>query len=141
LLGPVAVIPEEFPGTACRLVDVETDADVMRTAADLARELGHPAQTRFAALRAGRRWLPHFEPLALPAPAADTQPFKDGGTYLITGGLGGLGLALAEHLATTARAALVLTGRRSLPPEETWTARARAADSAIGTPLPSSPPR
>ncbi len=136
LLGPVAVIPEEFPGTACRLVDVDAGADVTRTAADLARELGHPAQARFTALRAGRRWLPHFVPLALPAPPAGAQPFKDGGTYLITGGLGGLGLALAEHLATTARAALVLTGRRSLPPEETWTARARAAEGAIGTPLP-----
>ena len=38
-----------------------------------------------------------------------------GERYLITGGLGGLGLALAEHLARRFQAKLVLTSRRGLP--------------------------
>ncbi len=42
------------------------------------------------------------------------------GTYLLTGGLGGVGLALARHLAGHARARLVLLGRSSLPPREAW---------------------
>ena len=47
---------------------------------------------------------------------------KQGGAYLITGGLGGIGLALAAWLAKAASARLLLTGRRSLPPRQTWDA-------------------
>ncbi len=39
---------------------------------------------------------------------------KQGGTYLITGGCGGLGLIIATHLAKTYKAQLALTGRSPL---------------------------
>ncbi|HEY8460563.1 MAG TPA: type I polyketide synthase, partial [Blastocatellia bacterium] len=49
-----------------------------------------------------------------PAPVA----FKDSGVYLITGGLGGLGLLFArEILSQTREARVVLTGRSALSPE------------------------
>ena len=45
--------------------------------------------------------------------------FKDGGVYLITGGLGGLGLLFTrEILARTSQARVVLTGRSALTPEK-----------------------
>ena len=47
-------------------------------------------------------------------------PLKKGGSYLITGGLGGIGLALAAWLAQVASARLLLTSRRSLPPRDAW---------------------
>ena len=40
---------------------------------------------------------------------------------LITGGLGGIGLASAEHLAREFGARLVLMSRSALPPRESWT--------------------
>ncbi|WP_034485759.1 type I polyketide synthase [Actinomadura oligospora] len=43
------------------------------------------------------------------------------GTYLITGGLGTLGLEVARWLADRGARRLVLVGRRSLPPRDTWT--------------------
>lgn len=42
------------------------------------------------------------------------------GTYLITGGLGVLGLATAEFLAENGARRLVLLSRRPLPPRATW---------------------
>ncbi|HEX8185946.1 MAG TPA: SDR family NAD(P)-dependent oxidoreductase, partial [Blastocatellia bacterium] len=42
------------------------------------------------------------------------------GVYLITGGLGSMGLAFARYLAEQARARLILTGRAGLPPREEW---------------------
>jgi|GEM_PF-516325 len=45
---------------------------------------------------------------------------REGGVYLITGGLGGIGLVLAEHLAKTVRAKLILVGRSALPAKEEW---------------------
>ncbi|MCX5214355.1 SDR family NAD(P)-dependent oxidoreductase [Kitasatospora sp. NBC_00240] len=47
-------------------------------------------------------------------PGAGRDLLEQRGTYLITGGLGGLGLLLAEHLARTRSARLVLTGRSPL---------------------------
>jgi hypothetical protein len=45
-------------------------------------------------------------------PAVAVRP---GGTYLITGGLGGVGVLLAEHLARAGAARLVLVSRSGLP--------------------------
>ena len=42
------------------------------------------------------------------------------GVYLITGGLGGLGLVVAAHLGLELNARLVLISRSQLPPESTW---------------------
>ncbi|TVZ40316.1 polyketide synthase PksN [Alteromonadaceae bacterium 2753L.S.0a.02] len=44
--------------------------------------------------------------------------FKKGGTYLITGGLGALGLLVARHLLTTYQAVVYLTGRSELAAEK-----------------------
>lgn len=40
--------------------------------------------------------------------------FHRGGIYLITGGFGGIGMVVAEHLAKTYQAKLILTGRSSI---------------------------
>ena len=45
---------------------------------------------------------------------------REQGVYLITGGLGGIGLVLAEALATSLHARLALVGRSGLPARETW---------------------
>ena len=59
-----------------------------------------------------------YEPAPLPAAA---QPrLRREGVYLITGGLGGIGLALAERLAREWQARLVLVGRSALPARHLW---------------------
>ncbi|MCW3466422.1 SDR family NAD(P)-dependent oxidoreductase [Chitinophaga nivalis] len=56
------------------------------------------------------RYIQQVKPVTLP----QTTPLKAGGTYLITGGFGGLGIMLADYLATTYQANLILTGRSPL---------------------------
>jgi len=63
------------------------------------------------ALRNGRRWIRSYEKVALPEAGEGFQRLRDQGVYLITGGLGGIGLALAGELARRSRAKLVLMGR------------------------------
>jgi NAD(P)-dependent dehydrogenase (short-subunit alcohol dehydrogenase family)/acyl carrier protein len=58
-------------------------------------------------------------------PDAGAIRLREGGAYLVTGGLGGIGLALAEQLARSVKARLVLTGRSGLPPRGEWEQRAK----------------
>ena len=66
---------------------------------------------------------------------ADAPPavrVRPGGTYLVTGGLGGIGLAMAERLARDYQARLVLMGRTKVPPREEW-GRILASAVALGS--------
>ncbi|MGV9882263.1 SDR family NAD(P)-dependent oxidoreductase [Streptomyces sp. NPDC003006] len=119
--GPARVIPREHPGIAIRTVDVElntpsSDRRTPKIAEQLLREFslrpGHAA----VAYRGAHRWSRTYVPA--PLPSADGVPpvLRSDGVYLITGGTGGLGLALAEHLARPGRK-VALLARTPVPPE------------------------
>jgi acyl carrier protein len=55
-----------------------------------------------------------LDPMPLPPVAEGQRALRHGGSYLITGGLGNVGLALARFLATTVQARLTLVGRSGL---------------------------
>ncbi|WP_208613348.1 type I polyketide synthase [Amycolatopsis tolypomycina] len=129
LTGPNLVIPMEYPGVQTRLIDVDAAAG----AAAVVAELHRPAPGRTVALRGSRRWLPGYEVLA-PHPIEQAAGvLRDQGVYLITGGLGGIGLAMAGRLARDSHAKLVLFGRRGLPPRERWAGIADGTDEVPGT--------
>ncbi|MGE7437904.1 type I polyketide synthase [Kitasatospora sp. NPDC001175] len=121
LLGPCRVLPRELPGTTCRSVDLDcltapTEAELVRLMAELATEPGQGPET--VAHRGGHRWSQHFLPQ--PLPRGDRSPVvRKDGVYLVTGGTGGLGLALAGHL-TAAGARIALTARTRLPDAAEW---------------------
>ncbi|WP_186041708.1 type I polyketide synthase [Burkholderia gladioli] len=99
----------EFPGRVAGLVDLEAEP------ADFAALVAHwrePGELRCFALRGGRPHVPRLRPLDTGAPgAASLAGGAFDGTVLITGGFGGIGLALADTLAARVET-LVLVGRR-----------------------------
>jgi acyl transferase domain-containing protein/acyl carrier protein len=115
LLGPCTVIPQEYPDVHCRSIDVRLDAP------DLARrlhaELTWPESEPLIAHR-GERLTRQLA--GVPEPEAAAAAFREGGTYLVTGGLGGVGLLLAEHLVRSVGANVVLTTRSAPPPRGQW---------------------
>lgn len=108
LSGLCRVIPQEFPHLRCRQIDLAPDGE---TATELLlAELGL-ASPPLVALRGRRRFERSFEAVELGAFEAKASRLREGGRYLLTGGLGGLGLAFARFLAESCRARLVLLGR------------------------------
>ena len=94
--------PRETPQIKTRCVDVEclrlgrSGRQVERALLD--ELLGLPAD-RLVALRGASRWVQSLHKLSIPA-AQHTGPWlRDGGVYVITGGLGGIALEMAEHFA------------------------------------------
>ncbi|HEU4433763.1 MAG TPA: SDR family oxidoreductase, partial [Pyrinomonadaceae bacterium] len=67
-----------------------------------------------------RRWVQVYEPAPLPEATAETSLLRTEGVYLITGGLGKIGLRLAAELVTNWRAKLVLTSRSVFLAREEW---------------------
>jgi amino acid adenylation domain-containing protein len=127
VLGPVKVIGQEYPNLNCRSIDVvipnsplHHDNSVNRLIESLLAELTNQSSDRVVAYRGKHRWVPTFEPVRLEKPLEDSRRLREKGVYLITGGLGNIGLALAEHLAKTVQAKLVLMGRSALPAKNDW---------------------
>jgi NADP-dependent 3-hydroxy acid dehydrogenase YdfG/acyl carrier protein len=123
VLGLCQTIPSEHPSLGCRHLDLElplprgTRAEALldRIAAEVrAPRAGMPV----VAFRGVDRWVQGFEPAHLDATPPGQGLFRERGVYLLTGGLGGIALEIAEHLAATTRARLVLVGRSGLQPGE-----------------------
>ncbi|RKH41078.1 SDR family NAD(P)-dependent oxidoreductase, partial [Corallococcus llansteffanensis] len=124
LLGPCKVIPQEYAHLASRCIDIVLpEGGVSPSSAlvgQLVAELEADAADPVVAYRGNQRWVQAYEQLRLEAAALPGPTLRQHGMYLITGGLGGVGLLLAEHLARTVQARLVLVGRTGLPSREHW---------------------
>ena len=119
VLGPCRVVGRELPHVRCRHIDVAA-ADVAACAAPavtaLVEELTSNADEPVVALRGGHRFVETFARVPLGEREAElSTPLRRGATYLITGGLGGMGLELAHFLARSAGANLVITARHAAP--------------------------
>jgi phthiocerol/phenolphthiocerol synthesis type-I polyketide synthase E len=130
-IGPVLVLPTELPGLSVRAVDVAATVEAIdprQAASALVAETvwnadtGLRGNTSVTAWRNGRRWVRRFAPIRLPGLKGGHAVLKQRGVYLITGGLGGLGLTFAQWLARTCEARLLLISRTSAPPREEWDA-------------------
>jgi NAD(P)-dependent dehydrogenase (short-subunit alcohol dehydrogenase family) len=121
--GPCKVIPQEYANLKCRSIDIilpQSHAHADELVDRIVEELSTEITDGIVALRGVHRWVQFFEPVRINGTGAHGDRLRIGGVYLITGGLGGIGLAMAEYLARTVRAKLVLIGRSTLPHRHEW---------------------
>lgn len=134
LLGPCLVIPREYKQVRCRSIDIDWPLAAPwqeeRLLVPLLREPDQLDAGIFTAYRHGRRWVKQYQPHPLTASRAS---LKVDGVYLITGGLGGLGLTFAHQFARQKPVRLVLTGRSAFLPRAQWAAWLAEHDSADPT--------
>jgi acyl transferase domain-containing protein/thioesterase domain-containing protein len=139
LMGPARVAPRELPGLTCSVLDVslpvldkgwraKPQPEALDTLTErVLEEVFSTAGNRVAALRGDKRFELGYAPLALPE-AGPLAQLPDGAVCFITGGLGGIGLTVAERLAREKGARLVLLTRQPLPAPEQWDALLRGRD-------------
>ena len=124
VLGPCRVIYREYPQIRVRNIDFvipQMNLEVADQVIDhILSEMYVESDAAIIAYRNSRRWVQAVEPIRLKEPTGATSRLREQGTYLITGGMGGVGLVLAEYLARTVRARLILVGRSAFPAREEW---------------------
>ena len=122
-LGPCRVIPREMPTLRTRLIDFSSaDGSSDYVLRAILNECQTDADTDLVAYRDGQRWA--FQMVAAGSSEQAISPsrsrIRQGGVYLISGGLGNIALELADFLAHTHRARLALVSRRAMPPKASW---------------------
>jgi len=99
------------------LVDLDPDGDSDSDAAAILASVCEQGEDAIA-WRRGQPLVQRLIPLSLPP--ARTLRIRPGATYLVTGGLGGLGLLVAARLVERGARRLILVSRSGLPPRAQW---------------------
>ncbi|HVU66012.1 MAG TPA: SDR family oxidoreductase, partial [Ktedonobacteraceae bacterium] len=118
------VISQEYPALICRSLEVVfAENESWTQPAVIERVLsactGTAASCQLRADGSSRR-TQVYRPVRLAERTEQASRLRREGVYLITGGLGNLGLALATHLGQTLQARLALTTRSPFPAREAW---------------------
>jgi acyl transferase domain-containing protein len=126
ILGLCRVAPQEYENITCRYIDI-TLADIGSKLGEgliehLIAEAGSDSHETVVAYRGTNRWVQTYQQAPLKGDTEPIKPLRDKGVYLITGGLGGIGLLLADYLARHYQARLILNQRSSLPDRGEWEA-------------------
>ncbi|MBV8860947.1 MAG: SDR family NAD(P)-dependent oxidoreductase, partial [Mycobacterium sp.] len=108
--GELARVLADEPDLSATLVDLDGAGDLENLVATLVNELGAPASDDVIACREDRRYVERLSRATLDVgePAAVVRA---DGSYIITGGLGGLGMVVARWLVERGAGRLVLNGR------------------------------
>ncbi len=126
ILGACKVIPQEIPNVNCRSINVVLgDAGTgatLKLVEQLSEELAREQAEPLVAYRGSRRWVRRVERVRLDERAGRGELLRERGMYLFTGGLRGVGFALAEHLARTRNARLILAEQSGFPARDEWDA-------------------
>ena len=146
ILGACRVIALEYPVAHVKSIDLDIHYPGQRgllarllskrkklDTSFILKEILSTSDDEVVAYREGKRWIRKYEPLPDQQEIQKNSSLKEKGVYVITGGLGGIGLTVAEHLAQSVRARLVLLSRSKFPPRNEWPIwlKSKSKDSRI----------
>lgn len=127
VLGLIKTISQEISWLKCRNIDLLVD-QVPVNGVHILQEFRNLSNEQEVAYRQGQRLIPRLEKVNLLQEQKQEIPFKRGGMYLLSGGLGGIGVEIAKYLLKTYEAKLILVGRTSLPPRDIWESHLEQSD-------------
>lgn len=116
VLGPLKVLPQECPNFSTKFIDTGNHSD----SDSILATLSSTAAGSLVELNGGIARIQTFERVSKPLPLGKQSRIRPHGTYLITGGLGDIGLTLARYLCKEFSATVYLTTRSDFPDASIW---------------------
>jgi acyl transferase domain-containing protein len=123
ILAAVKVIPKEYVNVQTQLIDIDAVDKNKFTKTQIDKIQHEMAKPFFdqeeIVLRGQQRWLRHYVPTPIAAPVDLTRQvnFK---VVMITGGLGQLGLDIADYFTNLKGVKIALLARTEVPPKPEW---------------------
>ncbi|NOU64363.1 SDR family NAD(P)-dependent oxidoreductase [Paenibacillus sp. LMG 31461] len=108
LFGMCKVINKEFSNLKCRVLDIDEFSDK----ATIVAEINAEYDNFYIAIRNNKKFLEVFKETQINEKNDFKSIIKENGTYVLTGGTGGLGIQFAKVLSKTKKVNIVLIGRK-----------------------------
>ncbi|WP_276750643.1 type I polyketide synthase [Chlorogloeopsis fritschii] len=120
--GLLKTIALEIPQLQTQAIEIQLDTqtNLHQLVEQLHQEITSPISQTQIAYNQGQRWHKVLKPIPNSALTTSSWQVQPQGVYLITGGLGGIGLEVATWLAQQCQVQLILTTRSSFPAPQQW---------------------
>jgi len=132
--GLSKAIALELPDLRCVTIDLDSVSDTLQNASNVLEELLATNEDNQVIFLGRQRYVPRLVLRArdeiIPGEATDKISLASNGTYMITGGFGGLGLSVAQWLVEKGARNLVLLGRQ-FPSQEAANTIERLATGGV----------
>ena len=122
--APARIIPSEIANVKCKVIDIpypfQTEKELKDYTTKIENEIFYNIDDPYVAYRYNERWVESIENFESNEKInSNVQIVKDG-VYVIVGGLGGIGLSIANELALQYGANIVIAHRSDFPKREDW---------------------
>ncbi|SFB07617.1 SDR family NAD(P)-dependent oxidoreductase [Clostridium frigidicarnis] len=116
LFGLTKSLIWEYPQINCRCVDI----DELTNTSSLTNEIISDSSDYIVAYRNNKRYIEVLDKLNIENRTIDNFTVKEDGVYVITGGLGRIGIEIAKYLASKGNINIILINRTSMPRRLEW---------------------
>ncbi|MFT5779345.1 MAG: acyl carrier protein, partial [Crocinitomicaceae bacterium] len=123
-VGNCRVLMQEFHDTRAKYIDADlletTDKRMKTLATNIIAETTSESYEAVVGYRNGHRWKEEFDKVDYVT--EQNRQLRENGKYLITGGLGGIGILTAKMISDQVKAEFILTFHSAIPEKSTWNA-------------------
>ncbi len=116
LFGLAKVVAQEFPNLEIQCIDMDGNTEISQ----IASEITSSERSFCVAYRNNKRYIEELQKVDWDKAIRQDIKIKDTGSYIITGGTGGIGLAIAEYLALNNAKNICLVNRSKFPDRNQW---------------------
>lgn len=116
LFGLAKVVRMEYSNLKCRCIDVDENTDIACIIDEL-KALNSTYQTVY---RDGSRYIDEFRNLNIAREHDAKFELKEQGAYIVSGGLGGLGLEICKFLTSKSKVKIAIISRSKIPDRNRW---------------------
>lgn len=130
ILSAVKVIQQEYPNFYSRVVEIEYKPSIIDKTVDLLfNDIMVNKQDMNVSYRNLVRWVLNYKSVIVPKVSNNNSQLKEEGTYLVVGGLQGIGPSIYKHMMKTKNVQLLIMDDMFLPPREEWPAVLKKGDN------------
>ncbi len=122
--GPAKIIPLEVINVKCKVINIpypfQNDAELNDYLPKLINEMFYESDNPYVAYRLKERWVPSFQSFKENEKLKSGIKIVNNGTYIITGGFGGMGFTIANNLVHQHEANVIIVYRSYFPERRDW---------------------